>query len=308
MTTLSGRALHSGALSTVTFTPRREDGLGIRFLFPGFDAPLTARDLTTLTRSARRATRLTHPETGAVIRTPEHLLAAALFFAEAPIDITCDAAELPGLDGSAASYYGVLNALCIDREFSAARVREYETDLHWNHDGPEGSIRAMPHPHFAVDYRWTSGEVHQHFELSSVLDAPQAVLPARTFILLEDWMRLAGAHDLLAGADLDSGLLIAASAAQFIEGKAKLPWACGTTFPLLHPQRFRLEGELARHKVLDLLGDLALNRLALPRLRLTIVNGGHALNHLLLDALQKHGSGPADTPHQGSRRSEGTAS
>ena len=47
-----------------------------------------------------------------------------------------------------------------------------------------------------------------------------------------------------------------------------------------------MQDELARHKVLDLLGDLALNGLALPKLRLTIRNGGHALNHLLLDRLQ----------------------
>ena len=46
-----------------------------------------------------------------------------------------------------------------------------------------------------------------------------------------------------------------------------------------------MEQEPVRHKILDLLGDLALIGLALPRLRLEIRNGGHALNHLLLEQL-----------------------
>jgi UDP-3-O-[3-hydroxymyristoyl] N-acetylglucosamine deacetylase/3-hydroxyacyl-[acyl-carrier-protein] dehydratase len=302
MTTLSGVALHTGVPSTVTFAPRPDDGLGIRFLFPGFMTPLTARDLVTLTRSARRATVLTHPKTGAVIRTPEHLLAAALFFADAPIDVTCDADEIPGLDGSAAMYYGVLHALCVANEFSSARACEYDTALTWHHTGREGSLQAQPAPHFSVEYIWESGDIRQHFEWSSALDAPEDVLPARTFILYHDWMKLAGERDLLAGADLDSGLLIATSERQFAEGKKNLPQSCGNEFPLLHPVRFRMDDELARHKVLDLLGDLALNGLALPRLRLTIVNGGHALNHLLLDALQQQNAGRETT------KTEGTAS
>ena len=55
---------------------------------------------------------------------------------------------------------------------------------------------------------------------------------------------------------------------------------------LLHPESERMENEAVRHKILDLLGDLALLGFKLPRLRLCIRNGGHALNHLLLERLQ----------------------
>jgi UDP-3-O-acyl-N-acetylglucosamine deacetylase len=47
-----------------------------------------------------------------------------------------------------------------------------------------------------------------------------------------------------------------------------------------------VEQEAVKHKILDLLGDLALLGLKLPRLRLLVRNGGHALNHLLLERLQ----------------------
>jgi UDP-3-O-acyl-N-acetylglucosamine deacetylase len=283
---LSGLALHSGIPSTLTVARRPEDGRGLRFCWPGFAAPLEAGDWIALRRGARRATVLENGA-GGVIRTPEHLLAAALFFADAPLDLHCDAAEPPGLDGSALPFYKALSAFA-----PPARAKEYDSNADWEHDGPEGSMRARAHSHFSVEYFWDAGDVHQHFHLSAAADAPGEILPARTFIAWRDWKALAGDRNFLAGADADSGLLIAATASEFAEARGDLPESSGKAFPLLHPESFRMGDELARHKVLDLLGDLALNGLALPRLRLTVRNGGHALNHMLLDRLQGEFGGP----------------
>jgi UDP-3-O-acyl-N-acetylglucosamine deacetylase len=221
---------------------------------------------------------------GGVMRTPEHLLAAALFFADAPLDVRCDAAEPPGLDGSALPFYELLYGAAPN---GACRAREYECAIEWTHDGPEGSLRARPHTHFSVEYLWEDGEVRQSFELQNADEAPDRVLPARTFILYRDWKIFSAEPDLLAGAGAGSGLLLATTADEFAGARKNLPESRGTTFPLVHPEAFRMEDEPARHKVLDLLGDLALNGLALPKLRLTVRNGGHALNHLLLNQLQQ---------------------
>ena len=295
MNSLSGLALHSGVPSTLSAVRRAEDHQGLRFFWPGFDQPLSGADLAGLRRTARRATVLEGTSNAArgaegdkaVIRTPEHLLAAALFFADAPLDILCTAAEPPGLDGSALPFYRML------ADVSAAwRAREYKSDLEWEYEGPEGSLRARPHTHFSVDYTWEDGDVSQHFELARAEDVPIEVLPARTFILYRDYEKLTanvtGNHTekLLGGAGAESGLLLATTPDEFARAKAKLPDSRGKTYPLIHPEFARFENEAARHKVLDLLGDLALNGLALPRLHLTIRNGGHALNHLLLDRLQ----------------------
>jgi UDP-3-O-acyl-N-acetylglucosamine deacetylase len=282
MISLSGPALHSGVQSTVRIVRRPDDGLGIRFVFPGFDAPLTARDLSALPRSARRATVLTHPG-GAVIRTPEHLLAAALFFAEEPVDVICDADEPPGLDGSARPWFTALAAAAP----KSSPKPEYSA-VAWRYEGPEGSLRGEPAVRFSVEYTLERGAFREIFRLESQSDAPSAILPARTFIFWKEWRALSGEKSLLSGAGSGSGLLLAESRDEFSEASAILPEKGGNTYPLLHPQAFRFEAEAARHKVLDLLGDLALNELALPKLRLTIRNGGHALNHLLLDFLQRN--------------------
>jgi UDP-3-O-acyl-N-acetylglucosamine deacetylase len=285
---MSGRALHSGAASTVRIVRRPEDGLGIRFGFPGFDAPLTARDLSTLKRSARRATVLSHPG-GAVIRTPEPLLAAALFFAEEPVDVICDADEPPGLDGSARPWFTGLAAAAP----KSSSKPEYPAAA-WHHEGPEGSLRAEPAEHLSVEYTLERGSFHETFYLESQADAPSAVLPARTFIFWSDWNAIAdnsGSVGLLTGAGMESGLLLADSPEELEAVRLLHPESAGVAFPLLHPQAFRFKAEAARHKVLDLLGDLALNGLALPKLRLTIRNGGHALNHLFLDHILNHSPG-----------------
>ena len=277
---LSGIGLHAGAASTVTATLRPKDNRGLRFLWPGFDAPLEAKDLAGLHRTARRATVLENG-TGGVMRTPEHLLAAALFFADAPLDVRCDAAEPPGLDGSALPFSEILAAAA----GTAPRAREYASGLDWEYDGPEAYLRGRSPPTLSVEYLWVEGDFVLLFDVSSAADAPAHVLPARTFITYRDWMTFSGGRDLLAGAGNDSGLLVATTVDEFAEAKKNLPESRGNAFPLVHPDAFRFRDELARHKVLDLMGDLALNGLALPRLRLTIRNGGHALNHLLLDRL-----------------------
>jgi hypothetical protein len=114
----------------------------------------------------------------------------------------------------------------------------------------------------------------------------------------------------MAGADADSGLLLAESevehrgllAARTIDparsphpareesrGRAELR---GGPFPLLNRPDWRLEDEPVKHKVLDLLGDLALAGLALPRAEIEIRNGGHGVNHQLLARLLAAGPGP----------------
>jgi UDP-3-O-acyl-N-acetylglucosamine deacetylase len=267
----------------VRVTIRTDDGLGIRFYFPGFAEPLDARSLGTLRRSARRATVLTHPDTGAIVRTPEHLLAAALFFAEEPLDVHCDSEEPPGLDGSARPWFTALAAAAP----KSSSKPEYPA-AGWRYEGPEGYLHAEPAECFSVDYTLERGSFRETFRLESQAEAPSAVLPARTFIFWSDWNAIvenSGSPSLLTGAGMDSGLLLAETREEFEAARRLHPEWAGVVFPLLHPQAFRFSAEAARHKVLDLLGDLALNELALPMLRLTIRNGGHALNHQLLNHL-----------------------
>ncbi len=279
-TVLRGRGVHTGFESAVRIHRREDDG-GLRFFWTGWPQPLEPKDLSVLKRRAQRATVL-EGEAGQIFRTPEHLLAACLFFADAPLDIECNAAEPPGLDGSSTSFYQAL------LEVSGKTIphwREYPSELLWEYEGPEGLISASPSDSFSIDYEWNKSPLKERAFLKTPAEAVSEILPARTFIQYREWLAAKGKTDLLSGADEDSGLLLAESEAEFTVALKAHPEFRGKTFPLLHPETFRMNMEPVRHKILDLLGDLALLGLALPRLRLKIRNGGHALNHLLLEQL-----------------------
>ncbi len=278
-----GRGIHTGSSSVLRVHRREEDGAGLRFYWPGSPSPLLPEDMGALSRRVSRSTRL---DSGNIsIRTPEHLLAAALLFADAPLDVHCDAEEPPGLDGSAIPFFEAM-ARAVPEAAERPAWREYSSRLVWRHAGPEGVLSAEPAPSFSVEYELDRPPLRQRFVLSDPAAAVPEILPARTFIFLREWEAAQRDPELLRGGGMESGLLYAETPEEFAAARAAHPEFQGNIFPLLHPESERRDQEAVKHKILDLLGDLALLDLALPRLRLRIRNGGHALNHLLLERLQ----------------------
>jgi UDP-3-O-acyl-N-acetylglucosamine deacetylase len=234
-----------------------------------------------LPRQAERSTRLDSGESA--IATPEHLLAALLFHASLPVDILCDAAELPGLDGSALPFREALAALD-PAAASSPGWREYATDLEWEYHWSYGHIRVRPAAGFRLHWELDRLPLRQTFRLEDPVSAYREILPARTFAFHREW-RQASAAGLMAGADEDSGLLLAESEAEYREVLGGFPSWPGGPYPLLNQPAWRMDDEPVKHKILDLLGDLALAGLALPKAEIEIRNGGHAVNHLLVDRL-----------------------
>jgi UDP-3-O-[3-hydroxymyristoyl] N-acetylglucosamine deacetylase len=219
------------------------------------------------------------------VATPEHLLAALLFFAEAPLSLRADAAELPGLDGSALPYREALSGLVPSLARSPA-WREYPCGLTWEHHWPGGYLSIRPAPRFRAHYALERGPLRQAFTLEEPGAAWDGILPARTFAFHGEW-RAAAAAGLMAGAGPDSGLLLAATEAEHRDVLAGHPEWDGAPFPLLNQAAWRMPDEPVRHKILDLLGDLALHGLALPRASIEVRNGGHWAHHLLLARLRE---------------------
>lgn len=264
---------------------RSESGTraGPTFGFPGFSAAMTIAELGRLPKTARWATVL--GAAPATVATPEHLLAALLFFAEAPLSLHADAAELPGLDGSALPYREALTRLVP----AAARFpawREYPCGIVWEDRWEDGHLAIRPADRFQVRYTLERGSLRQEFALEDASTAWREILPARTFAFHADW-RAATAAGLMSGADRDSGLLLAASLAEYHDVLALNAGWEGGPYPLLNQPAWRMPDEPVKHKLLDLLGDLALNGLALPRALIEVRNGGHSAHHRLLARLRE---------------------
>ncbi|MEO6094318.1 MAG: UDP-3-O-acyl-N-acetylglucosamine deacetylase [Fibrobacteria bacterium] len=282
-TRLSGLGLHDGLNSCLELSLRTGgDADGVQFHLPA--GSFSAVDLARLTRDARRSTILRSPvPEAAVFQTPEHLLAALLFFSGTGLDVRCDSAEVPGLDGSSLPFRDALAGLVPEKAAFPA-WSEYPSDLAWEYHWSYGWIRVRPADRFRVRFELDRGPLKQAFAAGDPATVWNQILPARTFAFHREWIR-AGAEGLMAGARADSGLLLAETEPEHGGLLRDHPDWSGGPFPLLNQPGWRMESEPVKHKILDLIGDLALLGLALPALDIEILNGGHGVNHLLIDQI-----------------------
>jgi len=282
----TGTGLHTGRPSTVVVAPAAPDS-GLVFVSEGRRIAAVAENV----RDTRRCSGLACGDT--VIYTVEHLLAALYALGIDNAEIHVDGPELPALDGSAKPYADQLLSAGIRLQGRPPRRIDLR-EMVWVQDG-ERLVLALPFDRLtvaaAVDFgRPYAGRQSFCFTLEgpqrsaealelvgaasgmvASLFAPlrqpaleggtplgvflEELAPARTFCF-EDWIDSLRSAGLGSGGTLDNTLVLSER---------------GPSTPLRFPD------ELARHKALDLLGDLALVG---GRLRALVVafKAGHALH------------------------------
>lgn len=252
MTLVTGRAVHSGAITRVTL--HRAAG-ATRFLRAGTQVPADLDHVI----GAERATSL--GAGNARVHLVEHLLAAlrvAGFYSGVLIETSAD--ELPILDGSAAPWAAAIAELGEPPPPPPPIVVRAPLEVALR----GGVARAAPgleRLSYSIDF------VHPAIGIQAWEGGPDAygdLLPARTFGFEADWEALK-ARGLALGAREEHVIVFAMD---------------GPTRPLRHPQ------EPVRHKALDALGDLVL--LGRPVAgHLSIHRGSHALHHELARAIRR---------------------
>ena len=201
------------------------------------------------------------------IATVEHLLAALYALGIHAARIVVRGGEIPVLDGSAAPFVARLRQAGL-RALGAPRrvlqvVREHEIVL----DGSR--IRVAPDEALAIDYSIDFDHPcigRQHYALVRLDPAlfERELAPARTFGFEREVESLRSLG-LGCGGDLANTVVLGETG-------------------LLNPGGLRFPDEFVRHKVVDLLGDLALLGADLHA-RVTVEKGGHGLHHALIRAL-----------------------
>lgn len=259
--TFEGPGLHTGASARVTLRPLPER-CGIRFRFGDGDYAISAARGA----EAQRNTTIVFPN-GRTIATVEHLLSAIIGVGLDDVAVECGAAELPILDGSARPYAeGILLAGLTEKD--AARVPLHLTTPVCVDDGG-ASIAAVPSEalrvSYVIDYPGTPiGTEMKDFTLTREAFLEE-IAPARTFALLPEVEALRAAG-LAAGGTLGNALIVGDDG-------------------LLGGASLRVDREYAAHKVLDLLGDLALLG-TLPVAHYICIKGGHRLHGKLVNRIR----------------------
>ena len=263
-----GIGLHSGARVTLTLRPGAADG-GIVFrrtdLSPelgGVDLP-ARHDLVTDTRLCTALSR-----DGVRIGTVEHVMAALAACGVDDALVEVDGPEVPILDGSAAPFVFLIDcagtvATTASREVIEVleTIRVEDGDA-WAELHP--SLRPGLEAELEIDFGATAVG-RQSLSLVVTSDAFRTVLAdARTFTLAEDVARLRAAG-LARGGSLANAVVV--------DGPL-----------VLNPGGLRHPDEFVRHKLLDVVGDLAMAGAPLQA-RFRGHRSGHALNNRLLRAL-----------------------
>jgi UDP-3-O-[3-hydroxymyristoyl] N-acetylglucosamine deacetylase len=255
-----GVGLHSGAEVSMRLVPAPA-GSGIVFRrtdLDGFEIPATGRNVAKVSY----ATSLMRGSV--LISTTEHLLSALIGFGVDNVIVEVDNLELPILDGSALPYVEAFQSVGLKQQ---RRRREYLRILKEVEVREGGKfIGVYPGTGYGIDYTidfpQPIGSARFQGDLESG-DYARLIAPARTFGFREDEAKLR-----------DMGLIRGASEACVIiltaQGVQNGP--------------LRFADEFVRHKVLDLIGDLAL---AGRRIQGHVVaeRAGHAMHTALVQRL-----------------------
>ena len=250
----AGIGLHSGNTVTLSLKPAAAD-YGIRFVrtdLGGLEIPATVTHLGGISY----ATGLTR-EAGSV-ETVEHLLAALFTLGIDNVRIELDYAEVPIMDGSAAPFVYLVHEAGVKRLPAPRRYLKVTRPIALSQG--DKHIALYPSDHFKVTYSISFDHPllrHQSRTIRITEDTfVEEIAPARTFGFLKE-IEMLRQRGLALGGSLENAIVL------------------GETGVLNSALRF--EDEFVRHKILDVLGDLAL--VGYPVLgHLVAHRGGHALH------------------------------
>jgi UDP-3-O-[3-hydroxymyristoyl] N-acetylglucosamine deacetylase len=259
----SGVGLHSGTKVHVTLRPANA-GTGVVFtrvdLTPNVDIPASADRVI----DTRFATTLALGDVR--VGTVEHLLSALNGLGIDNLRVELDGPELPIMDGSAAPFVYLLRTAGIELQRQLKRFLVVRKPIEVR--AGDKFARIVPAPQFGIsctidfDHPLIREQELRLTISDRVYD--REIARARTFALLRDIEGLQKIG-LAKGGSLENAIVV-------------------DDFNVLNPEGLRFADEFVRHKVLDVMGDLAL--CGMPVIgHFTSYKSGHTLNQMLVRRL-----------------------
>ena len=259
---VSGVGLHTGEKVTLTFKPAPENH-GFKFKrvdLPG--QPVIDADVDNVSDTSRSTT-LT--QNGASVSTTEHVLAALVGCEVDNVMIELDALEVPILDGSAIEFVKAIETVGCKEQDAEREYYIIPHNIHYSEEDRKVEMVAMP----LDDYRFTCMVDYnspvlgsQHATITSITDFKQEIASCRTFVFLHE-LEMLLKHNLIKGGDINNAIVIVDHeigdqelkdlAKAFNREEIKV-----AREGVLNNIELRYQNEPARHKLLDMIGDLAL--------------------------------------------------
>ena len=258
----SGRGLHTGVEVKMTLTPAPEDH-GFQFIRTDLnDRPIIKAFAENVVETSRGTTL---EEDGNRVSTVEHVMASLMGTGVDNCLIEMNGPEAPILDGSSKFFAeGILKA-GLKEQKAPRSVYKIEEKIEYKDDKNGIEIIAFPDEKFSVDVKidYNSKVLgFQYANMDSYDNFAQELAPARTFVFLHE-LEFLLKNNLIKGGDMDNAIIIIDRkvtqaeldrlAELFNKPKVKVK-----PEGVLNNIKLNFSNEAARHKLLDILGDLAL--------------------------------------------------
>jgi UDP-3-O-[3-hydroxymyristoyl] N-acetylglucosamine deacetylase/3-hydroxyacyl-[acyl-carrier-protein] dehydratase len=278
---ISGVGLHTGSECTLTFQPAPENH-GYKFQRLDLpNQPIINADVDYVVDTSRGTTL---EYNNCRINTVEHVLAALAGMELDNILIQLDGPEPPIMDGSAKPFVDILlEAKIVEQEAD----REYfivPENVHYADAARKVEMVAMPVDDYRltvmVDYN-SSVLGSQHASVTDIKEFEKEIASCRTFCFLHE-LEMLLANNLIKGGDLNNAIVIVDRKVEddeldHLAALFNKPKVGVRKEGILNNLEMRFQNEPARHKLLDLIGDLAL--IGMPiKAQIMAARPGHAAN------------------------------
>ena len=288
--TISGVGLHTGANCNMTFVPQ-DVNHGIKFQridLPG--QPIVEADVDYVVDLSRGTT---IEKNGARINTVEHTLAALSGLEIDNVIIQLDGPEPPIMDGSSKMFVDALSDIGIIEQNALRNYFVVPENITYKDDSRNVEIAALP----LDDYRVTVMVDYnspvlgsQHASITDIKQFPKEIAACRTFCFLHE-LEMLKANNLIKGGDLNNAIVIVDRVVNDdeLEHLAKLFNKQKVEVKkegILNNVELRYNNEPARHKLLDVIGDLTLVGRPL-KAQILAARPGHAANVAFAKKLKK---------------------
>ncbi|MEJ7769957.1 MAG: bifunctional UDP-3-O-[3-hydroxymyristoyl] N-acetylglucosamine deacetylase/3-hydroxyacyl-ACP dehydratase [Chitinophagaceae bacterium] len=288
---ISGTGLHTGELVDMTLIPASP---GFGFQFQRLDLPnqpFIKADCDLVTDTARGTTL---EDKGSRVSTIEHLLAALVGMRIDNALITLNGPEIPIMDGSSQPFVELIEEAGIIEQDAVKTWYHIDENIQYYNEEKRVEMVAMP----SNDYKITtlidfdSAVVGtQHAVLQSLKDFKTEIAPCRTFCFLHELEMLID-NNLIKGGDINNAIVVVDKAVTkeemnrlakvFKRDKMEVK-----SEGYLNNLELRFQNEPARHKLLDIVGDLAL--IGYPiKARIIANRPGHSTNIAFAKQIKQH--------------------
>jgi UDP-3-O-[3-hydroxymyristoyl] N-acetylglucosamine deacetylase/3-hydroxyacyl-[acyl-carrier-protein] dehydratase len=287
---LSGVGLHTGNTVNMTIKPAPINH-GFAFIRTDLEGCPTIEARAEYVTNTQRGTNL--EKNGVLIQTSEHVLAAAVGLDIDNLLIEIDASEPPIMDGSSKYFVAALEEAGIKEQ--EAFIEEYVVKeiISYKDEASGSEIILMPSEEYQVTTMVDFGTKilgTQNATLERMSDFKVEIADARTFSFLHE-IEMLLENDLIKGGDLNNAIVyvdkeLSNSTMQKLKKAFNKEEITVKSNGILDNLTLHWANEAARHKLLDVIGDLALVG---TRIKGKIIANkpGHQINTLFAKKLAK---------------------